>query len=157
MATRFPASLTSTNCHSVKLCRRIPLSVYLTGLLILFAVTAITSPFLTHWRGRIVTNAASAGLRPRPRTCIRRTPAGGALRTGADAGTWTAGGIANVAHLGGALFGYLYLKLIPRRGLASTSSRRPFRSRARLLAGSIFVQQPLSPDMRSQLALCLSH
>jgi membrane associated rhomboid family serine protease len=27
------------------------------------------------------------------------------------------GGIANIAHLGGLLFGYLYLKLVPRRGL----------------------------------------
>jgi len=27
------------------------------------------------------------------------------------------GGVANVAHLGGAIFGYAYLKLVPRRGL----------------------------------------
>jgi membrane associated rhomboid family serine protease len=37
-----------------------------------------------------------------------------------------AGGIANVAHLGGALFGYVYLKLMPRRGLALATSERYF-------------------------------
>ncbi len=37
-----------------------------------------------------------------------------------------AGGIANVAHLGGALFGFIYLKAIPRRGLAFVSSERYF-------------------------------
>ncbi len=33
-----------------------------------------------------------------------------------------AGGVANVAHLGGALFGYIYLKAIPKRGLSYATS-----------------------------------
>ena len=37
-----------------------------------------------------------------------------------------AGGIANVAHLGGALFGFIYLKVIPRRGLALATSDLPY-------------------------------
>ncbi len=32
------------------------------------------------------------------------------------------GGVANVAHLGGALFGYLYLKALPKRGLSHATS-----------------------------------
>ncbi len=35
-----------------------------------------------------------------------------------------AGGVANFAHLGGAFFGWLYLKYIPRRGLGFASSER---------------------------------
>lgn len=34
------------------------------------------------------------------------------------------GGVANVAHLGGALFGWLYLKFVPRRGLQFATSER---------------------------------
>lgn len=36
------------------------------------------------------------------------------------------GGTANIAHLGGLLFGYLYLKFIPRRGLSFVFSERYF-------------------------------
>src|SRR5439155_21577195 len=36
------------------------------------------------------------------------------------------GGVANVAHLGGALFGYIYLKLVPRRGLSFAASEQYF-------------------------------
>jgi membrane associated rhomboid family serine protease len=36
------------------------------------------------------------------------------------------GGIANFAHLGGALFGFLYLKLLPKRGLGFAASERYF-------------------------------
>jgi membrane associated rhomboid family serine protease len=37
-----------------------------------------------------------------------------------------AGGVANFAHLGGAFFGWLYLKFIPRRGLQYVSSEKYF-------------------------------
>lgn len=36
------------------------------------------------------------------------------------------GGVANFAHLGGALFGFLYLKLLPKRGLGYAASERYF-------------------------------
>jgi membrane associated rhomboid family serine protease len=36
------------------------------------------------------------------------------------------GGVANFAHLGGALFGFLYLKLLPKRGLGFATSERYF-------------------------------
>ena len=36
------------------------------------------------------------------------------------------GGVANFAHLGGLLFGYLYLKLLPRRGLGYATSEKYF-------------------------------
>lgn len=36
------------------------------------------------------------------------------------------GGVANFAHLGGLLFGYLYLKFLPRKGLLLASSERYF-------------------------------
>jgi membrane associated rhomboid family serine protease len=36
------------------------------------------------------------------------------------------GGIANFAHLGGLFFGFLYLKLLPRRGLSYATSERYF-------------------------------
>ena len=36
------------------------------------------------------------------------------------------GGVANFAHLGGALFGFLYLKLLPRRGLSYAATERYF-------------------------------
>jgi membrane associated rhomboid family serine protease len=36
------------------------------------------------------------------------------------------GGVANFAHLGGALFGFLYLKLLPKRGLGFAASERYF-------------------------------
>ncbi len=36
------------------------------------------------------------------------------------------GGTANIAHLGGLLFGYLYLKFVPRRGLSFAFSERYF-------------------------------
>lgn len=36
------------------------------------------------------------------------------------------GGIANFAHLGGLLFGFLYIKFMPRRGVISGSSERYF-------------------------------
>jgi membrane associated rhomboid family serine protease len=37
-----------------------------------------------------------------------------------------AGGVANFAHLGGALFGYIYLKMAPRRGLSFAASESYF-------------------------------
>ncbi len=39
------------------------------------------------------------------------------------------GGVANFAHLGGLLFGYLYLKFLPRRGLMFSVSERYFSAR----------------------------
>jgi membrane associated rhomboid family serine protease len=36
------------------------------------------------------------------------------------------GGVANFAHLGGLLFGFLYLKLLPRRGLSFAATERYF-------------------------------
>lgn len=36
------------------------------------------------------------------------------------------GGVANFAHLGGALFGFLYLKLLPKRGLGFAASEKYF-------------------------------
>jgi membrane associated rhomboid family serine protease len=36
------------------------------------------------------------------------------------------GGVANFAHLGGLLFGYLYLKFLPRRGLGNSASEKYF-------------------------------
>lgn len=36
------------------------------------------------------------------------------------------GGVANFAHLGGLLFGYLYLKFMPRRGLTYSASEKYF-------------------------------
>jgi membrane associated rhomboid family serine protease len=36
------------------------------------------------------------------------------------------GGVANFAHLGGALFGFLYLKLLPKRGISFAASERYF-------------------------------
>ena len=36
------------------------------------------------------------------------------------------GGVANFAHLGGLLFGYLYLKFLPRRGLSYSASEKYF-------------------------------
>jgi membrane associated rhomboid family serine protease len=36
------------------------------------------------------------------------------------------GGVANFAHLGGALFGFLYLKLLPKRGLGLAASEKYF-------------------------------
>jgi membrane associated rhomboid family serine protease len=36
------------------------------------------------------------------------------------------GGIANFAHLGGALFGFLYLKLLPKRGIGFATSEKYF-------------------------------
>jgi membrane associated rhomboid family serine protease len=39
------------------------------------------------------------------------------------------GGVANVAHLGGLLFGYLYLKFLPRKGLLYATSERYFSMR----------------------------
>ncbi len=36
------------------------------------------------------------------------------------------GGVANFAHLGGLLFGFLYLKLLPRRGLGYATSEKYF-------------------------------
>jgi membrane associated rhomboid family serine protease len=36
------------------------------------------------------------------------------------------GGVANFAHLGGLLFGFLYLKLLPRRGLSFLTSEKYF-------------------------------
>ena len=39
------------------------------------------------------------------------------------------GGVANFAHLGGLLFGYLYLKFLPRKGLMFASSERYFSMR----------------------------
>ncbi len=39
------------------------------------------------------------------------------------------GGVANFAHLGGLLFGYLYLKFLPRKGLMFAGSERYFNMR----------------------------
>jgi len=39
------------------------------------------------------------------------------------------GGVANFAHLGGLLFGYLYLKFLPRKGLMFSASERYFSAR----------------------------
>jgi hypothetical protein len=39
------------------------------------------------------------------------------------------GGVANFAHLGGLLFGFLYLKFLPRRGLSFAASERYFNLR----------------------------
>jgi membrane associated rhomboid family serine protease len=39
------------------------------------------------------------------------------------------GGVANFAHLGGLLFGYLYLKFLPRKGLMLSASERYFSAR----------------------------
>ncbi len=39
------------------------------------------------------------------------------------------GGIANFAHLGGLLFGFLYIKFVPRRGLMFGASERYFNAR----------------------------
>ncbi len=39
------------------------------------------------------------------------------------------GGVANFAHLGGLLFGYLYLKFLPRKGLMFATSERYFSAR----------------------------
>src|SRR5258708_12978495 len=39
------------------------------------------------------------------------------------------GGVANFAHLGGLLFGYLYLKFLPRRGLMYSASENYFSRR----------------------------
>ena len=39
------------------------------------------------------------------------------------------GGVANFAHLGGLLFGYLYLKFLPRRGLMFSVSEKYFSAR----------------------------
>lgn len=39
------------------------------------------------------------------------------------------GGVANFAHLGGLLFGYLYLKFLPRKGLMFSASERYFTMR----------------------------
>lgn len=39
------------------------------------------------------------------------------------------GGVANFAHLGGLLFGYLYLKFLPRKGLAFSASESYFSMR----------------------------
>jgi membrane associated rhomboid family serine protease len=39
------------------------------------------------------------------------------------------GGVANFAHLGGLLFGYLYLKFLPRRGLMFSASEKYFSAR----------------------------
>jgi membrane associated rhomboid family serine protease len=39
------------------------------------------------------------------------------------------GGVANFAHLGGLLFGYLYLKFLPRQGLAFSAAERYFSMR----------------------------
>jgi membrane associated rhomboid family serine protease len=39
------------------------------------------------------------------------------------------GGVANFAHLGGLLFGYLYLKFLPRKGLTFAASERYFSMR----------------------------
>jgi len=36
------------------------------------------------------------------------------------------GGVANFAHLGGALFGFLYLKFLPRRGVGFAASEKYF-------------------------------
>jgi membrane associated rhomboid family serine protease len=36
------------------------------------------------------------------------------------------GGVANFAHLGGALFGFLYLKLLPKRGISFATSEKYF-------------------------------
>jgi hypothetical protein len=36
------------------------------------------------------------------------------------------GGVANFAHLGGLLFGYLYLKFLPRKGLMLSASESYF-------------------------------
>jgi membrane associated rhomboid family serine protease len=41
----------------------------------------------------------------------------------------TQGGVANFAHLGGLLFGFLYIKFLPRRGLAAGLSERYYRAR----------------------------
>ena len=41
----------------------------------------------------------------------------------------TQGGIANFAHLGGLLFGFLYIKFLPRRGLLPSISERYYRIR----------------------------
>lgn len=40
--------------------------------------------------------------------------------------TQETGGVANAAHLGGLLFGYLYMKFMPSRGLMSSSSEQYF-------------------------------
>jgi len=39
------------------------------------------------------------------------------------------GGVANFAHLGGLLFGFLYIKFVPRRGLTFGASERYFNLR----------------------------
>jgi membrane associated rhomboid family serine protease len=39
------------------------------------------------------------------------------------------GGVANFAHLGGLVFGYLYLKFLPRKGLMLSASERYFSAR----------------------------
>ena len=39
------------------------------------------------------------------------------------------GGVANFAHLGGLLFGYLYLKFLPRKGLMFSASEKYFSAR----------------------------
>ena len=39
------------------------------------------------------------------------------------------GGVANFAHLGGLLFGYLYLKFLPRKGLVFSASEKYFSAR----------------------------
>ena len=39
------------------------------------------------------------------------------------------GGVANFAHLGGLLFGFLYIKLVPSRGLAFAATERYFSAR----------------------------
>jgi len=36
------------------------------------------------------------------------------------------GGVANFAHLGGALFGFIYLKLLPKRGLSFAATEKYF-------------------------------
>jgi len=46
------------------------------------------------------------------------------------------GGVANFAHLGGLLFGYLYLKFLPRKGLMFAGSERYFSMRTNIIAGS---------------------
>src|SRR5271165_4290192 len=46
------------------------------------------------------------------------------------------GGVANFAHLGGLLFGYLYLKFLPRKGLMFATSERYFSRAMSITAGS---------------------
>jgi hypothetical protein len=41
----------------------------------------------------------------------------------------TQGGVANFAHLGGLLFGFLYIKFMPRRGMTFAASERYFNLR----------------------------